>query len=114
VPASADVHILKHVLHGYNDDAAVGILRNCRSSLAAGGRVLVIEFVLPELFNYVDKELEKRVMSDLNMMAVTGGRERNAAEWRALLNRADFETKRIIAVPGDFEVCIIEAAPIGR
>jgi hypothetical protein len=113
VPAGADVHILKHVLHAYDDDAAVGILRNCRSSLAAGGRVLVMEFVLPELFNYVDRDLEKRVMSDLNMMAVTGGRERNAAEWMALLSRADFEAKRIIAVPGDFEVCIIEAALVG-
>jgi SAM-dependent methyltransferase len=112
VPAGADVHVLKHVLHGYNDDAAVGILRNCRLSLTDGGRVLVIEFVLPELFNSVDMELEKRVMSDLNMMAVTGGKERNATEWEALLNRAGFEVKRILAVPGDDEICIIEAAPI--
>src|SRR5262245_7514565 len=98
VPAGADVHILKHVLHAYNDDAAVDILRNCRSSLAAGGRVLVIEFILPELFNYVDRELEKRVMSDLNMMAVTGGRERNAAEWKALLSRAPRRSDDDLAV----------------
>ena len=91
----------------------MNILRNCRAALPADGCVLVIEFVLPELFNCVDRELEKRVMSDLNMMAVTGGKERNASEWKALLLRAGFETRRIIAVPGDFEVGIIEAPPMG-
>jgi hypothetical protein len=110
VPAGADVHILKHVLHGCTDEAAVRILRNCFSVLASNSRLLVIEFVLPDLFNYVDKELEGRVMSDLNMMTVTGGKERSAAEWRDLLPKAGFAVQRIIAVPGD-AAYIIEATP---
>jgi len=110
VPAGADVHILKHVLHGFSDDAAVGMLRNCRAALPADGTLLVVEFVLPDLFNYVDKELEGRVMSDLNMMAVTGGKERSADQWKRLLPKGGFEVKRIVAVPGD-SVSIIEAVP---
>jgi len=111
VPPGADVYLLKHVLHGYNDDAAIGVLKNCRSVIPANGYLLVIEFVLPDLFDRVDRELEHRAMSDLNMMAVTGGKERNASEWKQLLLQSGFELRRIIAVPGE-SVSIIEAAPL--
>ncbi len=112
VPAGADTYVLKHVLHGCRDDAAIGVLRNCRSVMPADGRLLVIEFVLPDIFNYVDKELEQRAMSDLNMLAVTGGKERNAVEWTELLRQADFEVRRIIPVASE-SVSIVEAAPLG-
>ncbi len=109
VPAGADVYMLKHVLHGYDDEGAVEILSRCRSVLPDGGRVLVIEFVLPDVVDRVDPALERRLMSDLNMLAVTGGKERSAVEWKNLLRSAGFECKRIIPVPGDL-VSIIEAA----
>jgi precorrin-6B methylase 2 len=109
VPPGADVHLLSAVLHAYTDERAAGILRNCRSVLPADGRVLVIEYVLPELFNRADKDLEDRVMSDLNMLAVTGGKERSAAEWKALLGQAGFEMLGITPVPGAVG-SIIEAA----
>jgi hypothetical protein len=47
-------------------------------------------------------------MSDLNMLAVTGGRERNATEWTSLLSSAQFEQHRVIAVSGSTH-SIIEA-----
>lgn len=109
VPSGADLYILKHVLHGYSDDTAADILRNCRGVIPAESRLLVIEFVLPAVVNSVDQELERRLMSDLNMLAVTGGRERNAAEWKDLLRRAGFRLTRIIDVPGD-SASIMEAA----
>jgi hypothetical protein len=111
VPTGADVYLLKHVLHGYGDDAAVGVLKNCRSVMPTKGCLLVIEFVLPDVFNRMDRELELRAMSDLNMMAVTGGKERNAAEWKQLLLQSRFELRRIISVPGE-SASIIEAAPM--
>ena len=83
----ADVHVLKHVLHGYADDAAAQILRNCRAALPDDGRILIVEFVLPEVIDGADPDLEKRLLSDLNMLAVTGGKERNtlngACSWHA-------------------------------
>jgi precorrin-6B methylase 2 len=112
VPPGADVYILKHILHGCTDETATGILRNCRSVIPADGRLLVVEFVLPDLFNRADKELEQRVMSDLNMLAVTGGKERSSGEWKQLLLLAGFEMVRIITVPGE-STSIIEAAPVG-
>src|SRR5437773_4498390 len=49
VPAGADVYMLKHVLHGYEDGAAIEILSQCLSVLPEEGRLLVIEFVLPDV-----------------------------------------------------------------
>jgi hypothetical protein len=70
---------------------------------------LVIEFVLPDVVDHADSELELRLMSDLNMLAVTGGKERSAAEWKKLLHGAGLECQGIIPVPGEL-VSIIEAA----
>jgi O-methyltransferase domain len=102
--------VLKHVLHGYVDEAAAEVLGHCRSVLPANGRVLIIEFLLPDLVDHVDRDLEQRLMSDLNMLVVTGGKERSAAEWKQLLASTGFKCERIIQVPGDL-VSIIEAAP---
>lgn len=109
VPTGAQVYMLKHVLHGYDDERAVRILKNCRSAMPGDGRILVIEFVLPDTVNRVDPELERCLMSDLNMLAVTGGKERTEAEWARLLERADLQILRVIPVPGD-PVSVIEAS----
>lgn len=84
VPAGAGVYLMKHVLHGYSDKDAATILRNCREALCPDGRLLVLEFVLPDQVSGGDESLERRLMSDLNMLAVTGGKERSEAEWRRL------------------------------
>ena len=109
VPAGAQVYILKHVLHGYDDDQVVRILKNCRSAMPGGGRVLVMEFVLPNKIDRVDPDLERCLMSDLNMLAVTGGKERTEGEWTRLFKRAGLQLLRVLPVPGD-PVSIIEAS----
>jgi hypothetical protein len=109
IPPGADVYMMKHMLHGYGDEAAIGILRNCRSVLPAEGRLLVIEFVLPDVVDRADLDLEYRLMSDLNMLAVTGGKERSAIEWKTLLKGSGFECRSIIPVSDEL-VSIIEAA----
>ncbi len=78
VPEGAEVYMLKHVLHGYEDAAAVEILGHCRTVLPAQGRLLVIEFVLPDVVDQADLELEGQLMSDLNMLALEA---RSAAAW---------------------------------
>ena len=109
VPRGATVYVLKHVLHGCQDEAAAKILRQCKSVLPPDGRVLVIEFVLPDVVDHADAELEFRLMSDLNMLAVTGGKERSSAEWKHLLTQAGLECRSIVSAEGDL-VSIIEAA----
>jgi hypothetical protein len=110
VPPGADVYLLKHVLHGYEDDRAQRILMNCRSVMAPESRLLVIEFVLPGVVSRADRELERRLMSDLNMLAVTGGQERSEVEWSRLLEQSGLAVRRVIPIPGDL-ASVLEAAP---
>jgi ubiquinone/menaquinone biosynthesis C-methylase UbiE len=111
VPPGADVYMLKHVLHGYTDDKAVAILRHCRDLVPSNGSLLVIEFVLPDVVSGPAPELVGRFMSDLNMLAVTSGRERSEREWRQLLEDAGFTLTRNVPVP-EMDVSILEAHPM--
>jgi hypothetical protein len=110
VPGRADIYMMQHVLHGYDDERARHILQNCRAAMSAGRKLLVIETVLPSRIDHADPSIEKLFMADLNMLTVTGGRERSEPEWASLLSSAQFEKRRIISVPG-MTSCIIEAEP---
>jgi hypothetical protein len=115
VPAGADVYMIKHVLHGCQDADAVAILKNCRAVIPQEGSLLIVEFILPPLVSHADPQLEGRLMSDLNMLAVTGGRERSEREWRTLLEAAGFMLTGVYPVGSDKlmvrNVGIVEAKP---
>lgn len=115
VPAGADVYMLKHVLHGRRDAEAITILKNCRAVIPPNGSLLIIEFILPPLVSHADPQLEGHLMSDLNMLAVTGGQERSEREWRKLLEAAGFTLTGVYPVGGDNllvrNVGIVEAKP---
>jgi hypothetical protein len=105
VPAGGDVYLLQHVLLDWHDDACQTILRNCHRAMAGSGRLLVIENLMPES-GPVPAGL---ALLDLHMLAVLGGRERSAAEYRGMLARSGFEVLRIFAA--DARRSIIEARP---
>lgn len=106
VPEGADAHILKSVIHDWNDEHSLAILSNCRKALVAKGRLLLVERLLPERA----EDDRGTIMVDLQMLAVTGGRERTEAEYRALLEAAGFRLTRVVATHTPFR--IIEAAPV--
>lgn len=108
VPGSADAYVLKSVLHGYGDRDARRILEKCRAVMPPHGRLLVIEVVLPVEIAEPDPHLERLLLADLNMLAATGGRERNAAEWESLISSAGFKIGQVVTVPGQ-DSSIIEA-----
>jgi len=110
VPQGPDTFILQSVLHGYDDNNALRILNNCRAVTNADGRLLIIEVVLPTTVAVADQKLEKLLMADINMLAVTGGRERSEAEWKSLLLSAGYQVNQIVSVPG-VTASIIEAVP---
>jgi ubiquinone/menaquinone biosynthesis C-methylase UbiE len=113
VPAGADVYMIKHVLHGRRDPEAITILKNCRPVIPPNGSLLIIEFILPPLVSHADPQLEGHLMSDLNMLAVTGGQERSEREWRKLLEAAGFTLTGVYPVGGDAgNVGIVEAKPV--
>ncbi|HEY5256538.1 MAG TPA: methyltransferase, partial [Acidobacteriaceae bacterium] len=115
VPPGADVYMLKHVLHGRRDPDAITILKNCRAVIPSNGNLLIIEFILPPLVSHADPQLEGHLMSDLNMLAVTGGRERSEREWKTLFDAAGFTLTGVHPVGDDKQmvrnVGIVEAKP---
>lgn len=101
VPPGADTFLLKHVLHGYRDESAIAVLKNCRAVLPKDGHLLIMEFVLPPLVSHADPHVEGRLMSDLNMLAVTGGKERSERQWKALLEQAGFTLSQVLSTSGN-------------
>jgi hypothetical protein len=85
VPAGADAYLVSVVLHNWPDQQAQRILANIAAAGGSGARLLMIEFVVPPGDT---PHLSK--MSDLNMLAMLGGKERTETEWRELLTAADF------------------------
>jgi len=108
VPTGADRYLMRCLLHGYDDASCRRILRNVRRAMEPESRVLLIEEVLPNQVDRADPEVEKLIMSDLNMLAVTGGRERSEKEWAALLRSAGLELHSVSPVAGQ-SYCILEA-----
>jgi len=108
VPAGADTILLKHVIHDWNDEQAIQILKACRDALPPKGRLLIVEGLYPAT---IDRSLEARgaAANDVNMLVCTGGRQRSEAEFRELYAAAGFELTRIVPTPA--RVAVIEGVP---
>jgi hypothetical protein len=104
VPERADAYLLCGVIHDWDDRRATEILANCRRSMAEKGRVLLVDMVVPDT-----DEMSFSKFLDLNMLAMTGGRERTKAEFSALLDAAGYKLTRI--VPTMAPQSVIEALP---
>ncbi|MEV0052217.1 methyltransferase [Saccharopolyspora shandongensis] len=86
----ADLYVLKYIMHDWDDDACVRILKNCRASLKEGGRVVVVDLLIPEVGIPGIAPL-----MDMNMLSMTGGKERETAEFDALFSAAGLRRTKI-------------------
>ncbi|MCA1846986.1 MAG: methyltransferase domain-containing protein, partial [Actinobacteria bacterium] len=105
VPEGADLHLLKQIVHDWDDERAAQLLRNCHRALAPGGKLLLVEMLIPA----DDRPAPSKGM-DLNMLVLLGGRERTEEELGDLLASAGFHLERVIPTHSPFSV--IEAAPV--
>jgi hypothetical protein len=97
----AGAYLLRKVLHDWSDEESARILANCRHAMPRGGRVLVIEQIVPPW-----NEWSGIKFGDLEMLVLTHGRERTEAEFRALFAAAGLRLARI--VPTASELSILE------
>jgi hypothetical protein len=104
VPRGGDAYVLSWILHDWDDDRCVEILRNCREAAAPGARVVVVETILPP----GDEPHFGKVL-DVAMLVLTGGRERTQAEYGELFARAGWSLTRVIATPSLMSVVEGEA-----
>lgn len=109
VPEGADAYIMKSVIHDWDDEKCVTILSNCRQAMKADGKVLIVEPVVPETVK-PSFALLGVVMSDLNMLVNTGGKERTEEEFASLLRSADLEPGGVSRLPKPSTLSVIEAS----
>jgi hypothetical protein len=105
VPAGGNAYILKWIIHDWNDEKAIRILRNCRNQMPENAKLILIDCVVPET-----DEPDFSKFIDLNMLVMTGGKERTAKEFDELLSAAGFKLLRVI--PTDLPTAIVEAQPV--
>jgi hypothetical protein len=96
VPAGGDVYILRSIIHDWDDMPATNILDNCERAMAQDGRVLVVESVI----DAGEKSVAAKML-DVQMLAMTGGRERTVEEFEELFAGAGLEVSRVIPVGVD-------------
>lgn len=93
VPEGGDAYVMKHILHDWDDERATQILRNCHRAMRPGGKVLIVDAVIP-----AGNTAHFGKLLDLEMLALTPrGRERTHAEFRDLLKRSGFNLRRIVS-----------------
>jgi len=100
-----DAYLLMNVIHDWNDEESIAILRSVRRAAPANAKLLLLESPLPEVpgphFMFV---------VDVVMLAYSTGRERKRSAYEALLKAADFRIDRVIPTPSG--IAILEASPV--
>jgi len=104
VPSGADAHVMKYIMHDWNEERAVKILSNCKKAIAKNGRLLIVDTVIPP-----GNDPHWGKLLDLNMMVLTGGLERTEKQFSELLSKSGFELVRV--VPTQCALSIVEAKP---
>ncbi|MGH9329339.1 MAG: methyltransferase [Vicinamibacterales bacterium] len=101
VPEGGDAYVMKHIIHDWDGDRALTILRNIRKAMRPGGRVILLESVLQP-----GNAPDFGKLIDIEMLLMPGGRERTEAEFASLFRRAGFELTRV--VPTQSPLSVIE------
>ena len=108
----AEAYLLSQVLHNWDDENAVSILRNVRSATAGRSTLFVFEEPLPAtaMNACAGSRASRPIFMDFSMLAWSSGRERTCDEYEKLLNEAGWRLERV--VPAACYVSILAAVPI--
>jgi predicted O-methyltransferase YrrM len=105
VPAGGDAYALKMILHDWDDARSIAILRNVRKAIRPDGRVLIMEAVIDP----TNGAGAPGKLLDINMLVMTGGRERTSGEFVELCRASGFELTRIVPAG---PTSVIEGRPL--
>jgi ubiquinone/menaquinone biosynthesis C-methylase UbiE len=105
VPSGFDAYVLKSIIHDWDDERALKILRNCRRAMTDDAKLLLVEHIIP-----LNNEPTVGKIWDITMLVITGGLERTQAEHEQLLRTAGFRINAI--APTASGTSVIEALPV--
>jgi hypothetical protein len=112
VPPGGDIYILRRIIHDWDDERAIAILRTCAQALGPQGKVALIEQVMP-----TGPGAGRATSLDMMMLIMTGGHERTAEEYTRLFSAAGLRLTRIIptqAGPSVIEAQRAVIPPVGE
>ncbi len=109
IPSGADVYLLKWILHDFDDESCVALLKSCAKALGETARLLVIERPVPE----GEAAAAQWVQPDLNMLCLSGGSERTLVEYRTLLERAGLVLETITPLEAEYGFAVLTARRAG-
>jgi hypothetical protein len=101
----ADVYVVKHIIHDWDDERCIRLLRNCHQAMQGKGRVICVDAVLPPMGDISGTAAK---FLDLNMMVFNPGKERTRVQWEALYQAARLRIQSITPLEDNFGTSIIE------
>ena len=104
VPQGGDAYVLSHIIHDWSESQCLTILGHCRKAMGPGGRLLLVEMVLPD-----GDAFHPGKLLDMTMLVMPGGQERTASEYGELLRKAGFRLERV--VPTASAASVVDAVP---
>ncbi|MBD2188994.1 methyltransferase [Pseudanabaena sp. FACHB-723] len=100
IPSGGDAYLLKHIVHDWDDERAIAILKTCQQAMDAHSKILVIEQVVPQ-----GNEPSGAKMLDINMLVMCpGGKERTESEFKYIFEQAGLKLLRIIPTAEDIHI----------
>ena len=96
---TADAYIMKHIIHDWDDDRAVQIMKTIHLAMPDNGRLLIVEMVVPP-----GNEPHPSKVLDLEMLTLPGGLERTEKEYSDLFERAGFRLDSVVPTKSPFSI----------
>lgn len=94
IPA-CDAYIMMMVLHDWSDEESIAILKNIKAGAPAGAKLILVESIIEE-----SAIGSFPIDIDIEMLAMTSGKERTKAEWEKVLGAAGYRLLRAFPVGG--------------
>lgn len=92
---SCDAYIMMMVLHDWSDDESIAILKNIKAGARSGAKLILVEAIIEEgAIGSLPIDI------DIEMLAMTTGKERTKADWEHVLGAAGYQLTRAFPVGG--------------
>jgi len=103
IPETADTIIMSRILHDWNDDKVLIILKNVYKALENNGKLLIFETIVPE-----DNYMDIGVTLNFNLLVCVGGKERTLKEFQELLEKANLKINNVKTNKGIISLIVAE------
>lgn len=100
VPGSGNLYILKNIIHDWDDENSILILKNIHKVMSAGSKLLIIETIITT----GNKYSYGKMIDILMLLGTQDGRERTLNEFRCIFEKSGFAINKIVPTVSPFSL----------